>query len=123
MINNGEPTFLASNGHSVIDFCILTHSSSKPTCLATDDGTELFIGAPARGHIPVCLELKLSAEPHTVQTKPWIEKANWESWRNFLEQEICDPANWKEDLERSWESLKRVLAEATNLYIPTKRTN
>ena len=28
---------------------------------------------------------------------PWIEKADWESWRNFLEQEICDPANWNED--------------------------
>ena len=32
VIINGEPTFLASNGHSVIDLCILTHSlSSKPS--------------------------------------------------------------------------------------------
>ena len=77
VINNGEPTFLALNGHSVIDLCILTQSlSSKPTCLTTDGETELFTGAPTRGHIPVCLELKLSAEPHAVQSKPWIEKAN-----------------------------------------------
>ena len=38
VINNGEPTFLASNGHSVIDLCILTHSlSSKPRYLTTHD--------------------------------------------------------------------------------------
>ena len=28
-----------------------------------------------------------------------------------------------EDPERCWESLERLLTEATNLYIPTKRTN
>ena len=124
VINIGEPTFLASNGHSVIDLCILTHSlSSKPTCLTTDKETELFTGAPTRGHIPVCLELKLSAEPHAVQFKPWIEKADWESWRNFLEQEICDPFNWNDEPECCWKSLKSILTEATTLYIPTKRTN
>ena len=65
LINNGDPTFLASNGHSVIDVCLLAHSlTSKSTYLTTDDKTELFTGAPARGNIPVCLELKLSAEPH-----------------------------------------------------------
>ena len=101
VIDNGELTFLASNGHSVIDLSILTHSLfSKPTCLTTDDETELFNGAPARGHIPVCLEAQLSAEPHVVLSKPWKEKADWESWRNFLEQAIGDPANWKEDPER-----------------------
>ena len=36
---------IASLTYSVI----LTHSlSSKPTCLTTDDGTELFTGGPAR---------------------------------------------------------------------------
>ena len=69
----------------------------------------------------------LSAEPHAVRTKPWIENADWESWRNFLEQETCDAgmrsAKWNEDPERCWESLKRLLTEATNLYIPTIRTN
>ena len=124
VINNGEPTFLASNGPSVIDLCILTHSlSSKPTCLTLDDETELFSGASARGHIPVCLELKLSAEPHAVQSKPWIEKADWKSWRNYLEQEICDPAIRDEDPDGCWKSLKRLLTNATNLYISTKRTN
>ena len=45
VINNVEPTFLASNCHSVIDLCILTHSfSSKRTCLTTDNETELFTG-------------------------------------------------------------------------------
>ena len=49
VIRNGEPTFLASNGHSVLDLYILTFSlSSKPTCLATNNETELFTGAPAR---------------------------------------------------------------------------
>ena len=124
VINNGEPTFLASNGNSVIDFGILTHSlSSKPTCLTTDDETELFIGAPARVHILVCLELKLSAEPHAVQSKTWIEKADWKSWQNFLEQELFDPVNWNDDPGRCWESFKGLLTEAMNLYIPTKRTN
>ena len=78
-----------------------------------------FTDAPARGHIPVCLELQLSAEPHAVQTKPWIEKSDWESWRNSPEQEICDPANWIEDPESCWDSLKRLMKEAVKLYIPT----
>ena len=124
VIKNGEPTFLASNGHSVIDLCILTHSFfSKPLCLTTDDETEFFNGAPTRGHILVCLVLKLSAEPHAVQFKPWIEKADWKSWRNFLEQEFCDPLNWNDDPERCFESLKGLLTEATNLFFPTQRTN
>ena len=122
VIKKDEPILLASNGLSVIYLCILTHSlSSKPTCLTTDDKTELFTGAPAKGHLTVCLELKLSAEPHVAQPKPWIEKVDWESLQNFLEQEDCGSANWNEDPKRCWESLK--LTEATNLYIPTKRTN
>ena len=80
VINSGGPTFLASDGHSVIDLGILTHSlSSKPTCLTTDNETEFFTGAPVGGHFPVCLELKLSAQLHAVQSKSWIEKANWET--------------------------------------------
>ena len=54
---------------------------------------------------------------------PWIEKADWKSWRNFLEQEFCDPLNWNDDPERCFESLKGLLTEATNLFIPTQRTN
>ena len=86
-------------------------------------GNGTFHWCSNQGHIPVCLELKLSAEPHAAQSKPWIEKEDWESWRNFLEQEICDPVNWNDDPECCWKSLKGILTEATNLYNPTKRTN
>ena len=119
VIKNGEPTFLASNGHSVTDLCILTHSLSKPTCLLRDSETEFFADAPARRHISVCLEVQLSAEAHAVQTKPWIEKSDWESRRNSPEHEFCNPANWNEDPESCWELLKRLLKEAKKLYIPT----
>ena len=58
-INITEHTFLASNGRSVIHLSILTYSlSSKPTCLKTDDKTELFAGFSARGHISVRLEFR-----------------------------------------------------------------
>ena len=106
------------------DVCILTHSLyTKSTCLRTDNETELFTGTPARTHIPVCLELKLSAEPHAVHSKTWIEKGDWESWQIISEQANCDPATRNEDAERRWKSLKRLLTDATNLYIPRKLTN
>ena len=41
--------------------------------------------------------------------------ADWEFWRNVLEQEICVPASQNQDPERSWELLERILTEAPNL--------
>ena len=52
-----------------------------------------------------------------------IEKADWEFWRNVLEQEICVPTSQNQDPQCSWELLERILTEATKLYIPTKPTN
>ena len=52
-LNKGEPTFLACNGNSVIDLCLISGKITNQTfTLATDEDVELFTGAPNRGHRP-----------------------------------------------------------------------
>ena len=57
ILNDGEPTFLAANGYSVIDLCIC-YGPLFDRCkhsLSTDEFAELFTGAPQRGHVPVIM--------------------------------------------------------------------
>ena len=52
ILNNGEKTFLSSNGSSVIDLCIVSGRIATQVGfeLTTDPNVELFTGAPQRGH-------------------------------------------------------------------------
>ena len=63
ILNDGEPTFLAANGYSIIDLCIC-YGPLFDRCkhsLSTDEFAELFTGAPQRGHAPIIMRLERSS--------------------------------------------------------------
>ena len=125
IVNDGEETFLASNGSSVIDLCIVTGSLAKKLDfqLTTDTETELFTGAPQRGHVPVFLTSQVPAQQTKCSSKPWLEKADWESWSRLLE-ERCDEIIARtldaDDLEIRWDNIMTTIDQATSRCIPLK---
>ena len=120
-MNDGQPTFLSINGQSVIDLCICYGNfiNQYKCSLTTDEDTELFTGAPSRGHLPVLVSLVESRSGY-FKEKPWIEKAMWDDWRAHLETEILDWTTSDNALEM-WEFFKNSLREATLLFIPFKK--
>ena len=89
ILNDGEPTFLAANGYSVIDLCIC-YGPLFDRCkhyLSTDEFAELFTGAPQRGHVPVIMRLECSSITEKTK-KLWIEKADWVGWTSFVEGHV-----------------------------------
>ena len=88
ILNNGEKTFLSSNGSSVIDLCIVSGRIATQVGfeLTTDPNVELFTGAPQRGHIRLIVKCNLSRTTEEGNTKPWLLKADWEAWQNVLEK-------------------------------------
>ena len=100
ILNDGQPTFLSINGQSVIDLCICYGNfiNQYKCSLTTDEDTELFTGAPSRGHLPVLVSLVESKSGY-FKEKPWIEKAMWDDWRAHLETEMLDWTNSDNVLE------------------------
>ena len=91
ILNDGEPTFLATNGYSVIDLGIC-YGPLFDRCkhsLSTDEFAELFTGAPQRSHVPVIMSLERSSITEKTK-KLWIEKPDWVGWTSFIEGRIDD---------------------------------
>ena len=127
ILNNGEKTFLSSNGSSIIDLCIVSGRIATQLGfeLTTDPNVELFTGAPQRGHIPLIVKCNLSRTTEEGNTKPWLQKADWEAWQNVLEKSShasleavqCPSAT------DQWGSVLVDITEATRLAIPYKRSS
>ena len=119
ILNGPEPTFLAKNGSSVIDLIICCGSiCDNPHRSSVDKDVELFSGAPIRGHIPVTVEFQSVSEAKTTKSKPWIEKADWDNWSLFLEQNSYSvPSNQADEL---WIFIKSLIAHASQYFIPSK---
>ena len=127
ILNNGEKTVLSSNGSSVIDLCIVSGRIATQVGfeLTTDPNVELFTGAPQRGHIPLIVKCNLSRTREKANTKPWLQKADWEAWQNVLEKSShasleavqCQRAT------DQWGSVLVDITEATRLAIPYKRSS
>ena len=81
ILNNGEKIFLSSNGSSVIDLCIVKGRIATQVGfeLTTDPNVELFTGAPQRGHILLLVKCNLIRTTEEGNTKPWLQKADWEA--------------------------------------------
>ena len=86
-----SPTFLCSNGSSFIDLAIISNNlvESVTSCV-TDEGVELFSGAPTRGHVPLLMELKVNCEnvSSPVVEKLDLTKMKWEEWTKHIENSI-----------------------------------
>ena len=88
ILNNGEATSLSSNGSSVIDLCIVSGQITTQVDfeLTTDPNIEQFTEAPQRGHIPLTVKCNLNRTTEEGNTKPWLQKADWEACQNVLEE-------------------------------------
>ena len=122
-----EKKLFSSNGSSVIDLCIVSGRIATQVGfeLPTDPNVELFTGAPQRGHIPLIVKCNLSRTTEEGNTKPWLQKADWEAWQNVLEKPShaslesvqCPSAT------DQWGSVLVDITEATRLPIPYKRSS
>ena len=122
ILNDGQPNFYSKNGNSVTDFCILQSriNNYNNISLITDDETELFTGAPLRGHVPVIVILHRNVKRIQTITKPWFEKCDWENWSQALEA-LTESVQFKGDIHRTWDTIKEAIQTATREHIPTKK--
>ena len=127
VLNNGEKTFLSSNGSSVIDLCIVSGRIATQVGfeLTTDPNVELFTGVPQRGHIALIAKCNLSRTTEEGNTKPWLQKADWEAWQNVLEKSshASPEAVQCPSATDQWGSVLVDITEATRLAIPYKRSS
>ena len=127
ILNNGEASFLSSNGSSVIDLCIVSGGIATQVGfeLTTDPITELFTRAPQRGHIPLIVNCNLSRTTEEEKSKPWLQKADWEAWQNFLEESshaLIEAVQCRSAIDQ-WDSVLDDINEATRWAIPYKRSS
>ena len=106
----------------MIDLCILQgrNSNSNNTSLTTDDETELFTGAPLRGHVPATVKLHRNVKRIQTITKPWFEKGDCENWSQALEV-LTETVQFKGDVLHTWETIKEAIQTATRENLPTKK--
>ena len=121
------PTFLCSNGSSLIDLSIISNElTDSITSCKTDEEIELFSGAPLRGHVPLLFSLNIreKKEPAQIVKKLDLSKIKWDEWTYHIENriessEILDQENNPCEL---WNSLDEFITEATESYCPTKNS-
>ena len=120
-----SPTFLcinALNGGSFIDFSIISNSIVESVCnCITDEGTELYSGAPKRGHVPVITEIAANSLGRSTPycEKLDISKINWESWTNMIEADIeCNRIKIESENNpyALWNTLNGIITKATNTF-------
>ena len=127
ILSNGDKTLLSSNGSSVIDLCIVSGPIATQVGfkLTTDPDVELFTGAPQHGHILLIVKCNLSRTTEEGNTKPWLQKADWEAWQNVLEKSshASHEAVHCPSATDQWGSVLVDITEATRLAIPYKRSS
>ena len=109
-----------SQGGSVIDL-VLGHGKilDKLNQQWIDYETELFTGAPGRGHYPVFQTISLNRKGDTnmgTSTKMDLENTDWQNWQDTLDEEI-------EEVHKSIESFTNPLALWEALSGVINRTN
>ena len=86
--------------------------------LYTDADVELFTGAPNQAHIPVFAEWTYINKSKPAVKSPWLDKADWQSWTEFIEIKInsieCNTAI------ELWNAMLEIIQESTEKFSPTK---
>ena len=118
-------TFVSHNGGSVIDLSFMKgkiYSQYHSTSVDTD--SELFTGAPVRGHLPVIHQFKLSTsvELNTSQLYQNLSKTDWKTWKHGLESTLCNKVipwlNTYSEPFSLWSDFKDALHECNERFIP-----
>ena len=123
-------TFVSHNGGSIIDLalvkgkmCRLYQSSS------IDEETELFTGAPTRGHLPVIHQFVDTSARQLTNIPPllyWdIDKIDWNAWSGCLSRAlqlgIIRNLHSYSDPIQLWLDFKATLSAVNENCIPRKR--
>ena len=130
VLNDGQPTFTCvDDGSSVIDLCIVSEGLARMNPkIFVDYETELFTGAPNRGHYPIIFTL---AEQNPINEPTPSKMRNWQEtdWKRFQEvsEEIClnKQLQWLENSNNTeilWEITRDIMKEAAERIVPLKRT-
>ena len=88
-----------------------------------DKSTELFTGAPRRGHYPVLHNIQVKGmTENTREVKTDWKAADWDSWSEQVETALN---HWISQHPESsgevlWKALLAIVKQATNDHIPTK---
>ena len=123
-LNDGEPTFTCTNEKSVIDLVLCNANQHRFFCgLAIDYYTEMYTGAPNRGHYPVIATFGIAGNSRFTHVKD-LKKTDWKKWRETLEN--CVQSRWPEidecyDATSLWGILLQCISEAANPTIPLKQ--
>ena len=111
---------------SVIDLCIQSGRVATQVGfeLTTDANSELFTGAPQRGHRPLIVKCNLSRTTEE-NSKLWLQKADWEAWQNVLEESshASIAAVQCPSTIDQWGSVLDDITEATRWAIHYKRSS
>ena len=129
-LSTGENTFQAINGGSVIDL-ILTedHNVNKVKDMWMDDLTELWTGAPTRGHNPIIasivgegnVPINNSRGQCNKNTVIDYNKTDWQKWNNKVEEMINQGSEPSvKTSETVWENLTSIFQEALTEVGTTK---
>ena len=123
------PTYLCANGSSYIDLAIVSNNlvESLRSCV-TDEEVHLFTGSPARGHVPVILELSVTKERirSPVIEKLDISKMKWDDWTSHIENSIEVAKEYLTNEENPFglcNTLNTIINEATREYGVTKKSS
>ena len=123
--SSDKPTFLASNGSSYIDLCLVSNKLKEHLCdIKTDDTAILYSGAPKRGHIPLITTLVTT--PRQYNTKPKatiktdIKSINWNTWSDLHESKIEGINSDKNTAAEIWERFK-ILTNDVNAHCARKK--
>jgi exonuclease III len=126
-------TFVCGEGGSVIDLalikgklCDLYQTSS------VDSETELFTGAPTRGHLPVIHNFKLPSSLSSEARFPTatykdINKTDWTHWQETLSDQLdcylLPHLNKYTDAKHLWNDFMAILNYINDTVIPKKRVS
>ena len=81
-----------------------------------DHETELFTGAPSRGHLPVWLNMK-GEDTKEVKLKKDLNNANWEGFYACVKSLLTDGIDFKTmDADSSWLLLKEAVQTASEQH-------
>ena len=119
-----DRTFVCENGGSVIDLLLAQGNiCTKINTQWLERESELFTGAPRRGHYPVLHEIHDGGATENVREVKvdWMN-ADWEKWSEHIERKVQDYKDNQsiEDGELNWKYFLDVVKEATALCVPTK---
>ena len=125
VLTSTTPTFLCKNGSSHIDLLIVSNNiANQLNPCYTDEVTELFSGAPLRGHVPLLTTLTAQYRVNkVVEEKLNTEATDWNEWSEDLERSVVleREATNTDDPVMLWNYLEKKIQEVSSRHCKMKK--